>query len=442
MKIIINKHSFSKLYLNIQKIVLLAFLFFYIYSVPLRYLPWGIGTRMIFALFGIILIFVDIFKNLNYKSKINIHYRVLYGSLLLLTILTISMITMLVNSSIDIALIKYSLSLILIFVAGYSIMRLFKLVYNIVSFTKISNYIIVVILLQIILAALMFFIPIVRTNLYAIQNMSAFDMQISEQVVEFRLIGFGSAFFGAGIANGYALMLIATMLKRKETKPTQVFFYSLAFFLILSLGMMMARVTIIGGILAIILLLFPVQFPKFKPSRKVYSFFLYLILIPILFLSTISFFSEENRNKVELAINYGFELFVNYKNEGQFRTASSDELKESYTFPAHFKTYLIGDGYFADPNSPNDSYYMGVDAGYLRLIYYFGVFGLLTFFIFQLNPIIFSLRINDRVHKFFFILSFVYLLILNAKGFTDILPFSILFCFTQNTPLLIEYTKK
>lgn len=433
MKTITTDHFLTNIYLNIRKVALLVAIFLYIYSIPLRFLPFGIGTRMIFFICGIVLISFDIFKNVIHKKQIYIHRDIVWGVLLFLAIGLLSLLTMLINSSKDFGLLKYSFSMLFIIVAGYFIVRLCQIIYVFVSFSIISKYVIVAVLLQVIIAALMFFNPTVRTSLYEIQNLSVLDTILTEQVVEFRLIGFGSAFFGAGIVNGFALMLIATTLKIEELNLKQVFFYSLAFVIIFSLGMMMARVTLIGGIFALIILFFPSRPFKLSFSKKIFSFFSLLILIPVLILALLPFSSEENREKVNLAIDYGFELFENFTNEGQLRTASTDDLKASYRFPTHFKTYLIGDGYFVDPSSPDDSYYMGVDAGYLRLIYYFGLLGLFVYFMFQLIPIIVSLKKNDQNLKLFFILSFAYFLVLNTKGFTDILPFSILFCFTQNS---------
>ena len=60
-----------------------------------------------------------------------------------------------------------------------------------------------------------------------------------------------------------------------------------------------------------------------------------------------------------------------------------------YVFPDNLKTWLIGDGYFGTPDDdPNylgasmSGYYMGTDVGYLRFIFYFGIFGLLAFSLF------------------------------------------------------------
>ena len=61
-----------------------------------------------------------------------------------------------------------------------------------------------------------------------------------------------------------------------------------------------------------------------------------------------------------------------------------------YILPDNLKTWLIGDGYIENPTTIDPYYtgevikgfYMGTDVGYLRFIFYFGIFGLLTFIAF------------------------------------------------------------
>ena len=61
-----------------------------------------------------------------------------------------------------------------------------------------------------------------------------------------------------------------------------------------------------------------------------------------------------------------------------------------YVFPDNLKTWIIGDGYFDNPQDIDPyytgevtgGYYMGTDVGYLRFIFYFGIFGLTSFIAF------------------------------------------------------------
>ena len=85
-------------------------------------------------------------------------------------------------------------------------------------------------------------------------------------------------------------------------------------------------------------------------------------------------------------IRFGFEGFFSLIEKGHWETHSNDILKNMYVLPDNAKTWLIGDGYFDNPTA--DPYYIGyrwkgfyhgTDVGYLRFIFYFGIFGLLAF---------------------------------------------------------------
>lgn len=87
-------------------------------------------------------------------------------------------------------------------------------------------------------------------------------------------------------------------------------------------------------------------------------------------------------------MRFAFEGFFNLFEKGKWETSSTNMLKNMYVFPETMKTWLIGDGYFDNPYSydpyyqgPNfHGFYMATDVGYLRFIFYFGLFGLLSFF--------------------------------------------------------------
>jgi hypothetical protein len=101
------------------------------------------------------------------------------------------------------------------------------------------------------------------------------------------------------------------------------------------------------------------------------------------------------------------------------------------------KTYLIGDGrYYNNPGDPSSGYYMATDVGFLRLIYYFGAIGLLVYFLFQFAVLYRAFLFNKHVPHFaaFVVLAFLYCVILNLKGFTDIFFLMILFCRRYEAP--------
>ena len=132
----------------------------------------------------------------------------------------------------------------------------------------------------------------------------------------------------------------------------------------------------------------------------------------------------------ELAFNFGFEMFIKYFDSGALESESTNIMKDMYIWPTTFKTYFIGDGFYSDPFN-SGFYYMGTDIGFLRLIYYFGVLGLLIYFILQLQVIYFSFLKNNKFYLTFVALV-LYCIILNFKGFSDLIFLAILFCFNQN----------
>lgn len=63
-------------------------------------------------------------------------------------------------------------------------------------------------------------------------------------------------------------------------------------------------------------------------------------------------------------------------------------MKEMYVWPDSISTYIWGDGRFYETaGDPFGGYYMGVDIGFIRLIYYFGIFGLLAFYWLQFKAV-------------------------------------------------------
>jgi hypothetical protein len=86
-------------------------------------------------------------------------------------------------------------------------------------------------------------------------------------------------------------------------------------------------------------------------------------------------------------LRFAFEGFFNLAERGEWSLASNEKLKSMIVFPETLKTWIIGDGYFGNPYNSDPYYvggyiegwYMGTDIGYLRFIFYFGVFGMLSF---------------------------------------------------------------
>lgn len=414
----------SKLYYCFLHIIF----FFYVYSIQFSSIPFGIGTRVILAILGFSHLFLLILKQkmfFSYDKKFNTLFILLFG------ISLVSLASILINRTKDFEFVKYPISILLIFFAGYFISLLLKKTVSAENRAELISKIIVnVVFIQVVLSLVIFLNPPFREVLNSIQIASDVDESMLTSTEEFRLVGFGSKFFGAGAVNGFALLLIAGLIKTDKNIKSKIFLYSFMFLIIFALGMMMARTTIIGFFMALGILFFPSNGFTIPNKKKSLLFLSYLIAIPILIVVVLFSFFPAVIDEFEPIFNFGFEMFVKYFESGALETKSTDQLAEMVIYPDRLHTYIIGDGLYADPTYEG-KYYMGTDIGFLRLIFYFGLIGVFVFMFTQYYVIKMAYNQNSKF-KILFIFSFLYLIILNLKGFYDLIYLMILFGFVIN----------
>jgi hypothetical protein len=285
--------------------------------------------------------------------------------------------------------------------------------------TVIDTFI-VVIVAQDIIAVLMFAFPSLMEIANQLQSVSDLDQSLLSEVEGARIVGFGSKFFEAGIINGYGLMLICYRLCNYECTALRRNLLSISFIILSLVGIMMARTTLIGIFLALVLCLCSKSAPMAGKNKK--TFYSYLLIVPIvLYAVYIIFLADSN---LKALVEFGFELFLNMSESGKVESNSTNQLLDMYS-TVDALPLPIGAGYFGDPLQP-EAYYKAVDVGYLRLILYFGLPGLAIFFLFQLYSICYSLS-QARIRMPFIMILIAYFVLLNMKGLVDffylIVPF-------------------
>ncbi|HAS3630252.1 TPA: hypothetical protein I6209_002808 [Vibrio cholerae] len=112
-----------------------------------------------------------------------------------------------------------------------------------------------------------------------------------------------------------------------------------------------------------------------------------------------------------------FEVFRSIASDSSVNTRSTSAVIDMFILPSHAETYIYGDGRFY---SDNGLFYMGTDIGYLRMLYFSGIIGVLFFIVvntFFLILLFFKRDVNPgyglRLMAFVFALVFF---IMNAKG--------------------------
>src|SRR5690606_16463417 len=127
-----------------------------------------------------------------------------------------------------------------------------------------------------------FFSPPLTDLLNSLQIYSSLDEGKLDELLQIRVIGFGIKFFAFGIVNGFALILITSLLKEQYYNANKRLLLWVSYFVIFVVGMMAARTTIIGFSLSLL-----IYFNPFNRGVKVgtlnnLKLFTYLILIVLI----------------------------------------------------------------------------------------------------------------------------------------------------------------
>lgn len=355
---------------------------FYFFPFEFVFLP-GINTKMAMAAVGLVLLGVRMAQSRN--AVLNKDFFTL--SLWALGVSLAGFVAVVYNDTHDYTYVTYAMSMWVWAGAAYVLVELIRKLHGKISVELIAHYLIVVCVLQCILALLIDRIPVFEQAVNSLVSGLGF-VELDTLSETERLYGIGASLDVAGTRFSAVLVMIAFLVTRIETKKQNVYLllYILAVFIIGVVGNMMSRTTTVGLILFIVYLVYKsrIYVLKISPEVKtVFSWFVgsLFVLIPILiYLYHIDMDVKNN-------LRFAFEGFFSLAEEGRWNVHSNEILKNMYVFPDNLKTWIIGDGYFANPYDLDPyyigpkwgGYYMATDVGYLRFIFYFGVIGLFIF---------------------------------------------------------------
>jgi hypothetical protein len=422
-----------------SKFLLQVVVFLYIYFVPFKGLPFG--PYVLFAIAGCVIMLYDTYKIIQVQGEIFIRKQILLLFFIIFLLTIVTLVTLLFNGTNDAIFIKYCFLILVRMPSSYFVIRLLKRTYGYISLSKIAQYIVNTVMIQLVISVCMFFSPSIANIFESIQTVQKDDLALLEASINMRLHGFGINFFGAGVVNGFALLLIPQLLWTSSNNNKKMFYYSFAFLAILIVGMMMARTTMVGGLFALALLLGQSLRRINYLATSTVKFFGFIILIPALFIGILMVLSPGAWEQLTNLSNFAFESFINYFEGNGFVSQSTDQLASLYVFPTSLKTYLIGDGHFADPNNPS-LYYMHTDVGFLRLIFYFGIIGITVYAI--MNIVILNLVYEThpgKITKLFLVFCFFFIIAISFKGFYDFLFLFMLFCWNDKNIPEKKYTE-
>lgn len=374
-----------KYLVHIISVILTSFYFFPIETV---FLP-GVNTKMALAGFGLLILG----KRLAQRRDAGINKDFFILSLLALGISLISLLTMTINNTPDASFLTYFVSMWVWMGGAYTVVRWLDTAYGYVNVCLVCNQLIAVCVIQCLIAWTKDVYPPLQVWVDSFVGGEAFMGNTKEA----RLSGIGAALDVAGLRFSAVSVMIGYILsKAEEMSHKQVVTYLISFLIIAVIGNMMSRTTTVGVGLALVYWIYSTNLFSLKQNIKNQKLWLWLggILCVVIPVFIYLYFANDTFYK---NIRFGFEGFFSLWETGKWQTSSNDILLEHMVvFPDNWVTWLIGDGYAANPMDKTLSffdpyytgpiyhgYYKGTDIGYLRYIFYFGLVGTFVFVLFM-----------------------------------------------------------
>ncbi len=214
----------------------------------------------------------------------------------------------------------------------------------------------------------------------------------------------GGQFFNLSAV--FALVLTLSFIKMSCGKFSSKQFAIILFVFLMSLTT--GRTTFVGFMFGLVFLSFSTRnllyLTRFYFFSIVIFVFIYFIQPPFL---KVLFSSLESYSK------FAFEFIYNYQSTGKVSTESTEHLKTMYFIP-EVKTIIFGDGAYTNADG---SYYMKTDSGYMRQILLFGLFGLVSFMMYNFIMIYHYSKSYGLNYKYKILLTmYGLLMVLHYKG--------------------------
>lgn len=354
---------------------------FYFFPFEFTFLP-GINTKMAMAGFGLVLLAVQLARQGRSAVDRDLFQLVLWAGAVSL----IGFFAVVWNDTHDYTYATYLVSMLVWMSGAYVVARAIRGVHGSLSVELVCNYLIVVCVAQCLIAFAMSQVPALKHLVDGFLGSTGFMGKMED-----RMYGIGASLDVAGSRFSVILVMIVYLMFRIADTPRWrlLILYLVAFVVVAVIGNMMSRTTSVGAIVALAYLFGLSRIYTLHLTsgmRRVYGWFAGILLVAV----GVAVYGYQTNPAFRANLRFGFEGFFSLIEEGRWDVHSNEILKDMYVFPDNTKTWLIGDGYFDNPNVAEPYYvgpewhgfYQNTDVGYLRFIYYFGVIGLAAFCIF------------------------------------------------------------
>lgn len=402
----------------IQVLLTLVFTSFFFFPFSFTFLP-TVNTKMMMAALGGFLLLVKLARS----GSAQIDKGIFSVSLWAILVSFASLISMVLNNTPDDSYLGYVVSMWVWLAAAYFVVSAIKFTHGSVTIEKVCVYLITVGVLQCFLAIAVDTIPAVKTFIDSILAGEGFMGKN-----ETRLYGLGCALDVAGTRFSALLVMIAFLLPKAAQKEKSGLYMTLllvAFCVLVGIGSIIGRTTVVGAVLALLYMFYTFLFKNNIPDdirKKLMQWVVGGMFVGIVVAVGLYNFSPQWQKYFQ----FGFEGFFSLAETGRWEVHSNSQLAAQFLLPDNAWTWIIGDGYMAsttiDPyyiGKAWTGFYKGTDVGYSRFLFYFGIIGLVTFSLFFLKVCqVCANRINE--YKYMFVIFLLINFIVWFKVSTDI----------------------
>lgn len=354
-----------------------------LYSFPFvfTFLP-GANTKMLLAAAGLALLIINLSRSGRNGGIDDGLFRL---SVWAMVISAISFAAVVFNGTHDYTFVTYVVSMWVWLGGAYAVTRAIRAVHGHLSVELVCHYLIAVCVTQCLIAYAMSQEPALKDFVDSFLAGEGFMGKVKD-----RLYGIGAALDVAGMKFAAVLVIISFLCASPQVDRKHQAAYLASFLIIVYVGNMIGRTTTVGACLA--LAYWAIVLFAGSESRKAGARTTWLMLggALIVALPVVTYYYNTSAF-VHGNLRFAFEGFFSLVEKGRWETHSNEILKNMYTLPDNMKTWLIGDGYMDNPTESDPYYigyawrgfYHGTDVGYLRFIFYAGIFCMTAFVVYM-----------------------------------------------------------
>lgn len=404
----------------------------YFFPFEFTFLP-GANTKMMMAGVGLVWLIVNLSRGTQ-QGGLNRDLFNLSVWAMVISIISFAGVTF--NETYDYTFVTYIVSMWVWLGGAYTATQMMRALHGYLNVELICHYLIAVCVGQCLIAYGMDLLPALKDFVDGFLASAGFMGKVDD-----RLYGIGASLDVAGMRFAAVLLIISylTVSSRKALGWWRRAIYILSFLIIVYIGNMIGRTTTVGAGMALCYWLYAWVAGDEGQRAAVQKLWLVLGATLLVLLPVIIHYYHTNAS-IHSNIRFAFEGFFSLAEKGRWETNSNERLKAMYVLPDNMKTWLIGDGYFDNPyyDDPYYSgpkwggYYHGTDVGYLRFIYYAGIFCMLAFVAYMLKVAQVCMnRFKGYAMLFFALLVLNY--VVWCKVSSDLFPvFAIFLCITAS----------